>query len=223
MPATNANKSAIDRESVLAAALAVADAHGFEHLTIRKLAAALGVTPMAIYRHVRNKADIADNLLDYVIGLYKVTAHVHPDRRAWICQSFLNMQRALVAHPGLLPLLGTTGSSGWHALIVTEEVLTALRELGLSPEAAARTFYSLISYTVGSAALAAGSRRQQLAVGESDDREWERRSAALLQAMPKSRFPSVVAAASELVMRPSDAQFLAGLRLILAGLPADVQ
>ncbi|HEY5013008.1 MAG TPA: TetR family transcriptional regulator, partial [Acidimicrobiia bacterium] len=45
----------IDRAAVLRASLAIADKRGIDALTMQAVAERLGVTPMALYRHVENK------------------------------------------------------------------------------------------------------------------------------------------------------------------------
>src|SRR4051795_5648819 len=58
----------LSRDRVLAGALAVADSGGLSSLTIRSLAAELGVKPMTVYYHVANKSEILDALVDLVFG-----------------------------------------------------------------------------------------------------------------------------------------------------------
>jgi len=58
----------LSRDRVLRAALAHADAGGLEALSMRKLADELGVAPMALYRHVANKDDLIDGMVDIVFS-----------------------------------------------------------------------------------------------------------------------------------------------------------
>jgi AcrR family transcriptional regulator len=55
-------KSALSRDRILQAALRIVDADGVEALSMRKLAADLGVNPMSLYHHVANKAALLDGL-----------------------------------------------------------------------------------------------------------------------------------------------------------------
>ena len=66
----------LTRERVLQAALELADAsHGsFRSLSMRKIAAKLGVEAMSLYNHVANKEDIVDGLVDIVFGEIEVPA-----------------------------------------------------------------------------------------------------------------------------------------------------
>ena len=58
----------LNRQRVLAAATAFADAAGLDALSMRGLAEGLGVVPMALYKHVANKDELIDGMIDLVIG-----------------------------------------------------------------------------------------------------------------------------------------------------------
>ena len=60
-------RSPLTRERVLSTAVALADQGGIESLSMRKLAQALDVVPMALYRHVANKDELLNALVDVVI------------------------------------------------------------------------------------------------------------------------------------------------------------
>ena len=61
-------RAPLTRERVLRTAVALADEGGIESLSMRKLAQALDVVPMALYRHVANKDELLDGLVDVVVG-----------------------------------------------------------------------------------------------------------------------------------------------------------
>ena len=56
--------SRIDRDSVIASALELAGEGGLESVTLRSVAGQLGVTAMAIYRHVESKSALLDGMAD---------------------------------------------------------------------------------------------------------------------------------------------------------------
>ena len=53
----------LSREALVEAAMALADREGLDALTIRRLAGEIGVTPMALYWHVKDK--------DELLGVFK--------------------------------------------------------------------------------------------------------------------------------------------------------
>ncbi len=66
--AKEAERTRLSRAAVVDRALALADAEGLEALTIRRLATALGVTPMALYWHFRSKEELIAGLSDLIWG-----------------------------------------------------------------------------------------------------------------------------------------------------------
>ncbi|HEY9267795.1 MAG TPA: TetR family transcriptional regulator, partial [Mycobacterium sp.] len=62
------HRTPLNRERVLQAAVSLADAVGFESLSMRRLAEELGVVPMAIYKHVANKDELLDGMVASLIG-----------------------------------------------------------------------------------------------------------------------------------------------------------
>src|SRR4051812_47304634 len=61
-------RAPLTRERVLRTAVALADQGGIESLSMRNLAQALDVVPMALYRHFANKDELLDGLVDLVVG-----------------------------------------------------------------------------------------------------------------------------------------------------------
>jgi len=58
----------LNKERILRAAVALADADGVDSLSMRKIAEELDVVPMALYRHVANKDEMLDAMVDLVVG-----------------------------------------------------------------------------------------------------------------------------------------------------------
>ncbi|MEV4454701.1 TetR/AcrR family transcriptional regulator, partial [Microbispora sp. NPDC049633] len=58
----------IDRAAIVAAALDVADADGVASVSMHTVARRLAVTPMALYRHVANKADLLDGVVELLMA-----------------------------------------------------------------------------------------------------------------------------------------------------------
>src|SRR5712692_10274403 len=88
----------LSRDRVLRAAVALADRTGIESLSMRKLAEELGVVPMALYKHVANKEQLLDGMIDVVVG------EIDPPvaRAGWksaVRQRILSARRALLRHP----------------------------------------------------------------------------------------------------------------------------
>ena len=65
---TSAPRVPLSRERILGSAVALADQGGVESLSMRKIALELGVVPMALYKHVANKDELLDGMVDVVVG-----------------------------------------------------------------------------------------------------------------------------------------------------------
>ena len=88
----------LTRDRVLRAALALADHGGVEALSMRNLARELGVVPMALYKHVANKDELLDGMIDLVVG------EIDPplsgtDWKTAVRERILSARRALLRHP----------------------------------------------------------------------------------------------------------------------------
>jgi AcrR family transcriptional regulator len=91
-------RTPLNRDRVLRAAVALADETGIESLSMRKLAHQLGVVPMAIYKHVANKDELLDGMVDVVIGEIDPPAR-DTDWKAAVRQRVLSARQALLRHP----------------------------------------------------------------------------------------------------------------------------
>jgi AcrR family transcriptional regulator len=88
----------LSRDRVLRAAVTLADTAGIESLSMRKLAQELGVVPMALYKHVANKEELLDGMVDIVVG--EIDPPVHgADWKSAVRQRILSARRALLRHP----------------------------------------------------------------------------------------------------------------------------
>ena len=96
-----ASRGSLTPEIISLSALEIADEFGLENLTVRKLAEKLGVAPMSVYGHYKNKDEIVASLLERVINAFSVTNHQVLQGHPWILESFKRMRRALLAHPGV--------------------------------------------------------------------------------------------------------------------------
>jgi TetR/AcrR family tetracycline transcriptional repressor len=87
-------------------ALSLGDEEGLEAVSLRRVASDLGVTPMALYRHVRDKSDLHNAMLEAVLAGVDLTAGIEPTM-PWQEQVRRGLQNAidlLTARPVTLPL-----------------------------------------------------------------------------------------------------------------------
>ena len=130
------------------AALAHVESDGYETLTMRKLAKALQVTPMAIYRHVEDKRDLLSLVADrYFRGLQvpTQTADWHRYLEDW----FTALHALMLNHPVLAHVFADQPLEGAAAWEAADHVIEVLVEHEVAPEAAGELFATLLTYTIG--------------------------------------------------------------------------
>jgi AcrR family transcriptional regulator len=91
-------RTPLSRERVLLAAVELADREGAEGLSMRRLAAALGVVPMALYKHLANKDEMLDGMIDVVVGEID-PPRTDTDWKTAVRERILSARRALLRHP----------------------------------------------------------------------------------------------------------------------------
>ncbi len=209
-------RTTLTREAVVEAAVARADEEGLDALSFRRLAADLGVTPMALYRYVGSKDELLMAMGELVYGEFPL-----PDPSGTWQQQLRELahayRRLLLRHPAVaeierkgLPMPSTSG------LRVIEVLLGALRTAGFSPQDAAALHERLSRFVVALVLLERAGFRDS-SPEEQDRRERELR--ARLLTLPEDQFAHVVEAA-DLICRPPDAaeSFELALDLMIGGL-----
>jgi AcrR family transcriptional regulator len=88
----------LSRERILRTAVALADECGVESLSMRKIALELGVVPMALYKHVANKDEMLDGMVDVVVDEIDPPL-ADADWKTTIRERVLSARRALLRHP----------------------------------------------------------------------------------------------------------------------------
>lgn len=194
---TAARRGTLSKELILRAALQVVDEEGLDALSLRRIAAQLGVSAMSLYRHYRNKAEIEAGIVDHVVGAYGVTEHDEGDWPDWVHATCAHMREAMCAHPGLMALLDkaarNSANRGANSLGVMETMLGRLRRAGLAPRAAARLFHALMAVTIGSVVLMNRPARRAISGDSGNASDDECRDDLAGERVPPRQFPHVAA------------------------------
>jgi len=155
----------ITRELVVDAATRTVRAGNFEKMTIRRLAAELGVAPMSLYRHVRDKDDLLDEVVDRMLARRWRPKTDPGDWTAWTKEAAERFRNFLMAQPAALhvyldhPVISPT------AIERMETMLDVLRSAGFDEQSARRAYGTIHTYAIGFAALEA-SRARSAKAGE---------------------------------------------------------
>lgn len=141
-------RTPLTRDRVVDEALALLDREGVQQFSLRRLADQLGVTPMAVYNHVRSKRDLIQAVADRVVS----DAHYRPIGRDWraaVRSCFRTLRQACLAHPGAVPLVESADVLPSAVFRPMEITLEALQHAGLSRDDALRGYFVLITFTLG--------------------------------------------------------------------------
>ena len=201
----------LTRERILRAAVDLADHHGLDALTMRRLGTELGVEAMSLYRHVANKDEILDGMLEFVVGEITVP-NTGADWKESMRQRAISARSVLTRHSWAIGLLEARGPAGPAALGYLDAVLGSLRSAGFSIENAAHAFWLLDSYVYGHVV-----QEISISVGTSDGSRSEDsgRTPAISEERPHLSELERHALASEYSL---DGEFEFGLELILYAL-----
>ena len=118
-------------------------------------------------------------------------------------------RRLLVAHPQLVAMFLSRATTGPNASRLGEATFRLLRKGGLEGERAVEAFRALLIYSLGFAAIQAP--RQELDAARVE------RARGAFGSLPADEFPEMHRVAEHLATRPSDENFLRGLRWLLDG------
>ena len=135
-------RTPLNRARVLKAAVGLADEVGLDALSMRRLAEALGVVPMALYKHVANKDELLDGMVDAVIG---EIAAVVPGA-GWkdaIRLRVLSARQALLRHPWARQALETRTNRTPAVLKYTDEVIGMFLAGGFSVDLTHHVMHAL--------------------------------------------------------------------------------
>jgi AcrR family transcriptional regulator len=146
--AVPAPRGPLSRERVLLAAVAFADDHGIESLSMRKLAQTVGVEAMSLYNHVANKTDLLDGMIDMVFSEIGVPT-CGDNWKTAMRQRAITVRSVLSRHRWAIGLMESRTSPGPATLRHHDAVLGCLRQAGFSLELAAHAYSVLDSYIYG--------------------------------------------------------------------------
>ena len=147
---------AVDAEGIARAALALLDEGGLEALTLRAVAAALGVAPSSLYSRVRSLEDVLDLALDAALGADPAVQALVRARTAGpevLDELLLRHFRHLRRHPWALQVLPRRALRGPHHLALSERMCGLLEHEGARDPLAAA--YALSNLVIGSAMTSA--------------------------------------------------------------------
>jgi DNA-binding transcriptional regulator YhcF (GntR family) len=214
-------EQALTQDDVLTTAIRIADDDGLEFLTMRRLAAALGLPTMSLYRFAANKSELTESMTDRVFAdielpdlavarwrpRLEAAAHIFRERFAlhpWAASVFS------LTRPQLLP----------NVVRLVEWNLQTLRAMGLTVDEMMAAHINLFNVVVSMSRTSALERQAMADTGQSID-QWAEHH---LRALPGSVAAQAAPVLTELTRRGYDydlgALYHFGIRTMLDGLEA---
>jgi AcrR family transcriptional regulator len=210
----------LNRDRVVRSAIAIADAEGLSMLTMRRVAADLGVATMSLYRHVPGKDELILAMIDAAFGEAPLPDHPPEHWRVRLETVARQMWRCFVAHPWAAdPLSLTRPQLLPNLLPYSEWSLGTLRALGFGVDEMMHIHLSLFGHVRSSALSLDSELRAREDTGVTND-EWADLHGgeleAVLSAAPE-RSTALRYVAEHGFDYDIEAVFESGLRLLLDG------
>ena len=208
------DRTPVTRERAIRVAMALADADGIESLSMRKLAAALDITAMSLYYHLKDKEDLLDGMLDVVHSEF-ATPSAGDEWRAAMRKRAGSTRSVLALHPWAISMKART-SPGPATLGHLDSVIGCLTAAGFSMAMTGHAMSILDSYVLGFA-----QQEASLPLDPSGDIGDATEAIMAQQEAMADSFTNLAAMAVSLILQPGYAfgnEFGFGLELILDGL-----
>ncbi|MDT0305809.1 TetR/AcrR family transcriptional regulator [Streptomyces sp. DSM 44917] len=204
----------ISRQEVVEKARRIVDEEGVGRLTMRRLAAEIGSTPMALYHHVRDKEELLVLLLDDYAErtLRRPEPPAHPRER--IVTAAAAIHEVLAACPWIVEVLAADDLMSRSALWFVEQIVDGLVACGLSPERAVHGYRAIWYYTAGEIVVRATAARRRADESRATYRE------RVFADLDPSELPRLAQVADRWAPLTAEDTYLDGLRALVDGLIA---
>ena len=141
-------RAPLSRERILRTAVELADEGGIEAATMRRIAQELEVVPMALYRHVANKDELLDGMIDLVVGEVDPPDSSVGWKRA-VRARILSARRALLRHPWASRVMETKTSPTPTVLAYMDSMIGLFRAGGFSMDLTHHVMHTMGSRAFG--------------------------------------------------------------------------
>ncbi len=146
--ASTKTREPLTRDRVLSAAVALADEGGVDAVSMRRLAQELRVVPMALYKHVANKDEMLDGMIDVVVGEIDPP---DPDLEwnAAVRRRILSARRALLRHPWASRVMESRTTPTPTVLAYMDSMIAMFRGGGFSMDLTHHAMHAMGSRLMG--------------------------------------------------------------------------
>jgi AcrR family transcriptional regulator len=188
----------LTREAIVRRALKIGESEGLDAVSLRRLASELGVTPMALYRHVRDKQDLINAMAEQVMEGLDLTVGFRASM-SWtdrVRRALLNFRDQIEKRPLALQLqiayAGDNISAFWRPI---EDVLGILLSAGFKQRDAAKLIRIVSNLLAGYLLLVRPARPNAPQPGNIDRDMLRKRFELALLSLDRDQFPNTLATA----------------------------
>jgi AcrR family transcriptional regulator len=216
---TRGPKPGLEIGTIVRAAIDLADAEGLVALSMRRIAAALGVGAMSLYRYVPGKAELVDLMVDEVFGENLATGSaVEGDWRGRL-EAFGRQEWALYfRHPWMLQIAHGRPMLGPNSMRSTDIALRALDDIGLTEDEMLAAVVTVSSFVAGLAKTTLEAVQAADRTGISDEEWWEIQGEYVGPAVVAGELPMLTKVGEAGAFNSEFDNFEFGLQRVLDGL-----
>lgn len=200
-------RQTISRAAAIEASLSILDQEGLDALSIRRLAAELGVGAMTLYGYFKNKEELLDQIVAHVVGNIREPRSPKGSWEERLTRIMKRLHDALLHHPGIPSLVFSRPNPIPALDPFREAVLRILHEGGFSVQEAVNALTTLATYVAGYSIL------EHSRTGAQAENERLR-----IAQLPEDEFPNLLASSKYYAVQVSKKGFDIGLYSLIQGL-----
>jgi AcrR family transcriptional regulator len=207
----------LSEEKIVRCAIQLADAEGIDALSMRRIAAEMGTGTTSLYRHITNKDELIELMVDAVCGEKPLQEQPSGDWRAELAGIARGFRAALLRHPWLAQQASRRPALGPNAIERSDHALGVVGTVSDDATLAGMVVSAVDTYVLGSVATELAELEAQRSTGMTED-EW-RASVGIYvrQVVDSGRYPHFNRRILEADDPDADDRFEFGLDCLLAG------
>lgn len=219
---TRTSRAPLSRDRVLRAAVRYVNEHGLDALSMHKLGAALDVAAMALYKHVANKDDLLDGIVEHLWAEVPVEP-TSGDWRQAVTELARSLRELVHRNPHAAPLLTSRQGFQERMLRICDSRLRVMRDGGVPEKCAVGLLRTVIPYGIGFALAELSFQANVQTTVQTDDDEVGRIRRISNMLSPQASDDLVRTAMLMCDDCDMDTQFDIGIDLMIHGLDAYLQ
>ena len=192
-------KPALTVDAIVAAATDIADAEGFDAVSMRAVGERLGRTAMALYTYVPSKGELVDLMLDRTMEeldvAYDLEEGWRPAARRWALDSW----EFYLRHPWLHRIWTARPVLGPGSYAAMEQPAAIFASAGLSGPDVMKVVGMVSAFVLGLTRQVTELREVTAAAGQTEEEWWATTSGILTELVPDvdDRYPTLARAGAE--------------------------